>query len=56
MRHEMAIFGPKKTKPEISVVEFFAFVFSFFNKKHKNLWNPIFIVFLQTLKQRVFKI
>ena len=43
VRHETAIFGPKKPKPEIPVISFFALIFSFNNKKHKKLLKPLFL-------------
>ena len=46
MRHETATFGQKNTNPEIPVIIFFAFFFSFNNKKTPKLAEtPIFIVF-----------
>ena len=46
MRHETAIFGPKKPKfINSSYLFFFAFFFSYNNKNTKICWNPYFIVF-----------
>ena len=45
MRHETAIFGQKIPNPEIPVIIFFAFFFSFNNKNTKLAETPIFIVF-----------
>ena len=46
MRHETAIFGPKKPKFINSSYHFFlAFFFSFNNKNTKIAETPIFIVF-----------
>ena len=44
MRHKAAIFGEKNQIQKFQLSFFFAF-FLFQNKKHKNCWNPIFIVF-----------
>ena len=55
MRHETAIFGPKKPKSRTSSYHFWG-AFSFFldNKKHNNLLKPLFIVLQPT--NRISKI
>ena len=45
----------KNPKPEIPVIIFFAFFFSFNNKKHKNVLKPYFHSVLANLKKRIFK-
>ena len=45
----------KKTKIQNSSYHFFAFFFSFNNKKHKNLLKPYFYSVLANLKKRIFK-
>ena len=46
----------KNTNPEISVIIFFAFFFSFNNKNTKISWNPYVDSVLANLKKTSFKI
>ena len=57
MRHETAIFGPKKPKSRNSSYHFFFAFFLFQQQKTPKLAEtPIFIVFLKNLKKENFQI
>ena len=56
MRHETAIFGPKKQNPEIPVIIFCLFSSLSTTRNTKNCWTPYFYSVLANLKKRIFKI
>ena len=57
MRHETAIFGPKKLNFINSSYHFFLPVFfSLNNRKHKKCWNPYFYSVLAKQKKENFQI
>ena len=55
VRHETAISGQKKPKPEIPVINCFLPFLLFQHQKHKKCQNLYFYSVLANLKKRIFK-